>query len=202
MHKLMMMSATYRQSTMASPESLKVDPDNDLFSRMNRQRIEGEIVRNGLLAIAGRLNPKPGGPGVFVPTPSADKGARPATPTADKKEATRRSVYLLARRNLRNPFLEAFDLPDSNLSCSKRERSTTAPQALALLNDTDVVDAAKALAAKLKDELDPVFAAYKRVLGREPTPTEAKVAREFLKDSPLSELCRALFNVNEFVYVD
>ncbi|OWK45376.1 protein of unknown function DUF1549 [Fimbriiglobus ruber] len=202
MHKTMLMSATYQQSTTASPDALKADPDNNLFSRMNRQRIEGEIVRDSLLAVSGRLNPKPGGPGVSVPGPAADKGARPATVTADKAEYTRRSVYLFARRNLRNPFLEAFDLPDSNLSCPQRERSTTAPQALALLNDADVIASAKALAAKLKDEPDPVAAVYRITLGRLPTAAEATVAREFLKDSPLSELCRALFNVNEFVYVD
>jgi hypothetical protein len=133
---------------------------------------------------------------VTIPESSARNAA------IDKTEFTRRSVYLFARRNLRNPFLSAFDLPDSNLSCPKRERSTTAPQALALLNDGDVVESAKALAAKLKDDPDPVTTAYRLVLGRKPSDFEAKTAREFLKDSPLSELCRALFNLNEFVYVD
>jgi Protein of unknown function (DUF1553) len=166
---------------------------------MNRLRIEGEIVRDSLLAVSGRLNSKRGGPGVSIPA-STDKGVR--STTADKAETTRRSVYLFVRRNLRNPFLGAFDLPDSNLSCPKRERSTTAPQALALLNDADVIEAARALGVKLKDEPEPVAAAYRLLLGRKPSETEAKAAREFLKDSPLSELCRALFNVNEFMYVD
>jgi hypothetical protein len=202
MHKLMLLSATYQQSTTASPAALRADPDNKLFSRMNRQRLEGEIVRDSLLAISGRLNPKQGGPGVLMPISAADKGARTATVTTDKTEYSRRSVYLFARRNLRNPFLEAFDLPDSNLSCSRRERSTTAPQALALLNDADVVAAARSLAAKLQEDPEPVMAAYRLVLGRKPTQTEMNSAREFLKNSPLSELCRAVFNVNEFVYVD
>src|SRR5579872_175116 len=163
MHKAMLMSATYQQSTVSSPETLKLDPDNKLYSRMNRQRIEGEIVRDSLLAISGRLNPKQGGPGVTIP----ENSARPAA--IAKTELTRRSIYLFARRNLRNPFLGAFDLPDSNLSCPKRERSTTAPQALALLNDGDVVESAKALAAKLKDDPYPVMAAYRLVLGRKPS---------------------------------
>ena len=199
MHKAMLISATYQQSSMVSPEGMKLDPDNNLFSRMNRQRLEGEIVRDSLLSISGRLNAKRGGPGVIVPT-AKEKAAGQAS--ADNLELRRRSIYLFARRNLRNPFLGAFDLPDSNLSCSRRERSTTAPQALALLNDADVVEAARSLAAKVQDEPDAVIAAYRLVLGRQPSDVETKAAREFLKDSPLTELCRALFNVNEFVVVD
>jgi hypothetical protein len=105
---------------------------------------------------------------------------------------------------LRFPFLEAFDLPDSNLSCPKRERSTTAPQALALLNAEDVVEAANALATRLNKlpEAECVEVAYRLTLGRQPTANELKTATEFLKQSPLRELCRALFNVNEFVYLD
>jgi hypothetical protein len=118
----------------------------------------------------------------------------------------RRSVYIFARRNLRFPFLEAFDLPDSNLSCPKRERSTTAPQALALLNSTDVVDAANAFAARLRAESQTdeqrIARAYQLTIGRQPSPTEWKLAQAFLQQSPLSELCRALFNLNEFVYLD
>lgn len=121
---------------------------------------------------------------------------------ADPASQTRRSIYLLARRNLRNPFLEAFDLPDSNLSCSRRERSTTAPQALALLNDAAVVDAARAMAKQIQSESDPVTAAYRRALGRRPSVAEADAARAFLAGSPLTEFCRALFNLNEFVYLD
>jgi hypothetical protein len=185
LHRIILTSATYQQSTVGSADSVRLDPDNLLFSRMNRRRLEGEVVRDSLLAISDRLQMKLGGPG------------------AAKRDApSRRSVYLFARRNLRNPFLEAFDLPDSNLSCPKRECSTTASQALALLNDSDVAEAAKALAAKLSNESDPVAVAYRLVLSRPATEMELQAAREFLNDSPLSEFCRALFNVNEFVYLD
>jgi hypothetical protein len=115
-------------------------------------------------------------------------------------------VYLFQRRNRRDPFLEAFDLPDSNLSCPKRERSTTPPQALALLNATEAADAAKALAGRLEREAatdaERVERAYQLVLGRGPTANEKERAMAFLRASPLSELCRALFNLNEFVYLD
>jgi hypothetical protein len=207
MHRLILLSETYQQSTQVSKEAAKVDPDNKLLSRMNRQRLEGEAVRDGLLAISGRLNSRAFGPGVVLPSAArASGGARPVPVTADAKEYTRRSVYLFQRRNLRDPFLEAFDLPDSNLSCPKRERSTTAPQALALLNSPEVMEAAKALAMRLtkdaKTDAERVTFAYRLTLGRTPTAQEAERATAFLKDSPLSELCRALFSLNEFVYLD
>src|SRR3954454_744051 len=111
-----------------------------------------------------------GGPGVGAPaTKSVKTSPEPVT-------HSRRSVYLFARRNLRDPFLEAFDLPDSNLSCPRRERSTTAPQALALLNAADVAEAATALVERLGREThsaaEAVERAYRLVLGRAPTPAE------------------------------
>jgi hypothetical protein len=199
----MLTSATYQQS--ASAKAHAADPDNRLFGRMNRLRLEGEIIRDSLLAVSGRLNPKMSGPGVFPPVPPA-AGAKDWMASPDLADHTRRSVYIFARRNLRFAFLEPFDPPDSNQSCPKRERSTTAPQALALLNSSDVVAAAKALAARLERETpgtdERIALAYRLTLGRLPSRTEQKLARAFLQESPLSELCRALFNLNEFVYLD
>ena len=204
---MMLLSETYQQSTHASKDATTLDPDNKLLARMNRVRLEGEAVRDALLAVGGRLNTKMGGPGVVLPEAArAAGGSRPVAVTADPKEYARRSVYLFARRNLKLAFLEAFDLPDSNLSCPKRERSTTATQALALLNAEETMTAAKALADRLtreaKTDEDRVVLAYRLTLGRAPLAQEAERAKAFLKDSPLSELCRALFNVNEFVYLD
>jgi hypothetical protein len=205
MHRLMLLSATYQQSTRAAAQTLAKDPENELFSRMNRQRLEGEIVRDSLLAVSGHLERKMGGPGVFPPLPG-DTVLKEWKVSPDPKDHVRRSVYIFARRNLRFPFLETFDLPDSNLSCPKREQSTTAPQALALLNAKDVVTAANKLAQRVEKEAsspqDRIVLAYRLVLGRGPTPREEEVAREFLQESPMSELCRALFNLNEFVYLD
>jgi hypothetical protein len=207
MHRMMLLSSTYRQSTTPSAGALAKDPDNALFSRMNRQRLEGEAIRDGLLAVSGRLNPKMGGPGVVLPLPpDVVGGAKDAKPTTDKAEHVRRSVYLFARRNLRTAFLEPFDLPDTNQSCPKRERSTTAPQALALLNSADVAVAAKNLANRLEREAttaeDRIVLGFRLTLGRRPSENETRMANEFLRSSSLTELCRALFNVNEFVYLD
>ena len=189
LHKLMLLSATYRQS------------------RVNRLRLEGEAVRDSLLFVSGELNLKAGGPGVVLPDASRAAGGSRAVPVAaDIKEHDRRSVYLFSRRNLRLPFLEAFDLPDSNLSCPKREKSTTAPQSLALLNAPEVIAAATAMSDRLMKEAttepERIDRAYRLALGRPPTDKEMERAKTFLKDSPLSELCRALFNLNEFVYVE
>jgi hypothetical protein len=210
MHKRMLTSTTYQQSTTHhSPLTTHQtkDPDNKLFWRMNRVRLEGEAVRDTLLAVSSLLNLKAGGPGVVLPDlTAASGGARPVAVTADVKEHQRRSVYLFSRRNLRQPFLEAFDLPDSNLSCPKRERSTTAPQALALLNASEATTAARALAERLEKEaktnVERIERAYRLTLGRSPTGGEMERAKVFLKESPLSELCRALFSLNEFVYLD
>jgi hypothetical protein len=207
LHKLMLLSATYQQATAPSPAALAQDPDNRLLARMNRLRLEGEVVRDSLLAVGGRLNLQMGGPGVFPPIPAeALRGFSGWKASADPQDHVRRSVYIFARRNLRFPFLEAFDLPDSNLSCPRRERSTTAPQALALLNAADVVAAARALAERVgkeaESEEERISLAYRLTLGRQPSTAEMEVAREFLARSPRSELCRALFNLNEFVYTD
>ena len=207
MHKLMLMSATYQQSTIATNDVVAKDPDNAWFSRMNRRRLEGEIIRDSLLAVSGRLNKKMGGPGVFPPLPAEAKVSAKEWPvTADAEEHTRRSVYLFARRNLRFPFLETFDLPDSNQSCPKRQQSTTGPQALAMLNSADVAVAAKALAQRVAKATNVVdeqaTLVFRLTYARLPSAAELQAVREFLRHSPLDELCRALLNTNEFVYVD
>ncbi|HXX92159.1 MAG TPA: PSD1 and planctomycete cytochrome C domain-containing protein, partial [Planctomycetota bacterium] len=206
MHRLILTSETYRQSSVWAP-STRQDPENRLYGRMNRLRLEGEVIRDSLLAISGRLNPEMFGPGVFPPVP-ADvlKGSRGWTVSANPRDHVRRSIYIFARRNLRFPFLEVFDAPDSNLSCPERGRSTTAPQSLTLLNAEDVVEAARATAARLNLEAKTpearVDRAYRLVLGRPPSAAEAALSRDFLARSSLVEFCRALFNLNAFVYAE
>jgi hypothetical protein len=210
MHKLMLMSATYQQASESPRTAVRghsIDPENLFLGRMNRQRLEAEIIRDSLLAVSGRLNNKMAGPSVFVPMPPDTKMAVkewPVTPNAD--EHRRRSIYLFARRNLKHPLLETFDLPDTNQSCPKRQQSTTGPQALALLNSGDVTAAAKAMAIRIGDEAksgdERVNRAFRLAFARPASAEELRAAREFLRESPLSELCRALLNANEFVYVD
>jgi mono/diheme cytochrome c family protein len=215
MHRLMLTSATYKQGSAGSgnPQSAirnpqSTDPENRLLSRMNRLRIEGEVIRDSLLVIGDKLNPELGGPGVFPPIPKElyEGSMGGWNPNDHEREYSRRSVYIFARRNLRFPFLEVFDAPDSNLSCPLREKSTTAPQSLALLNADEVLKASQAAAARFMREAandeDRITLACRYVLGRPPSPDERAMARNFLKQSPLSEFCRALFNLNDFVYLD
>jgi hypothetical protein len=204
MHRMLMTSAAYQRSI--GPVSPK-DPENQLFGRMNRRRLEGEVIRDSLLFVSGRINLEMGGPGVFPPIPSDIlKGSRGWTTSGDPKDHVRRSVYIFSRRNLRFPFLEVFDAPDSNLSCPERGRSTTAPQSLTLLNAGEVMAAAKAtterIEAAAKTPAEKVDLLYRLALGRPPTERERALAVEFLSRSPLPELCRAVFNLNSFVYLE
>jgi hypothetical protein len=211
MHKLILMSEVFQQSSEAGAEALQRDPENRLFSRQNRHRLEGEAIRDSLLLISGQLNPRVGGPSVFPPIP-ADiiKVSKNWTAGADASDHTRRSVYIFSRRNLRFPFLEVFDAPDSNLSCPERGRSTTAPQSLTLLNSEEVMTAARATAEQLRARPgaadDRMNHAFRLVLGRPPSKSEVELARRFLDSgnsmAAWTEFCRALFNLNAFVYVD
>ncbi len=199
-------AASFPRSALRVPRS--PDPDNKLYSRMNRLRLEGEVIRDSLLAISGQLNPELGGPGVFPPIPKeVIAGAKGGWPQNDRAhDWSRRSIYIFARRNLRFPFLEVFDAPDNNLSCPARERSTTAPQSLTLLNADEVTVAAKLTGARLMKEAastdERIALAYHLVLGRPPSAKERELARAFLAQSPLHEFCRALFNLNDFVYAE
>jgi hypothetical protein len=207
MHKIILLSATYRQSSAVSPAARAADSENKLYSRMSRVRLEGEAIRDSLLAISGQLNPQMGGPGVFPPIPKEIFAGAKGWPVSERaSDYSRRSIYVFSRRNLRFPFLEVFDAPDSNLSCPVRERSTTAPQALTLLNADEVTTAAKLTADRLKRGAastdDQIVLAYRLTFARAPSSREAAIARDFLAQAPLEEFCRALFNLNDFVYVE
>ncbi len=192
-HRLIVTSATYRQTAVAA-HGAKVDPNNKLLWRMNRRRLEAEAVRDSVLAAAGTLNRQIGGPSVKIPlepevyallfTEGEPDGLWPVTP--DAKQHTRRSLYLFNKRNVRLPLLEAFDQPDTLNSCADRPVSTFAPQALILMNSPFVHAQAKALAITLaKETLDTdkqLSALYRRAVGRAPTAAERELATEFLKD--------------------
>jgi hypothetical protein len=196
-HRLMVTSATYRQasSTPPSPATTKADPENKLLWRMPHRRLEAEAIRDSILTAAGTLNPQLGGPSVKVPlepevydlifTEGEPDGLWPVTP--DAAQHVRRSVYLLSKRNVRNPLFEAFDQPDTLNSCAARPVSTFAPQALILMNGPFAQEQGKALALKLAREAGTnpakqIEGLYRRAFGRAPTAAEKALAVEFLKD--------------------
>jgi Protein of unknown function (DUF1549)/Protein of unknown function (DUF1553) len=216
-HRLILNSNTYLQSsTPPSDSALKTlaltkDPENILLWRFNRRRLEAEQIRDAILAASGTLNPKQGGPSVMVPIEQelVKLLYKPSQwlPAKDLAEHTRRSVYLIAKRNLRLPFMEVFDAPDLQVSCPRRESSTHAPQALELLNGLFTNEQAEALARRLVAEAGPnqrkqIDLGYRLVAGRPARPKEIQTALEFLKTQPKREFALALLNLNSFLYVN
>jgi hypothetical protein len=213
LHRLLVTSSTYRQSTHSreAAEGVATDPQNRLLWHFSRRRLEAEEVRDALLAAAGKLNLKAFGPSVVVPVESdlVELLYKPSQwEVSDERwEHFRRSVYLLAKRNLRLPFMEVFDQPDLQISCARRESSTHAPQALELLNGRLSNELAKTFAERLAEEAPgdvrrQVELAYQLVTGRQPSDREALLATEFLSRQPLREFALAIFNLNPFIYVD
>jgi hypothetical protein len=212
MHRLIATSATYRQSSQADPAALAADPDNTLLWRHGRQRLDGEALRDSLLAVAGRLNLEQGGPPIFPELPQeltklSNKGA--VWPVSERPgDRDRRSLYVFVRRNLRYPFFEAFDRPDTNASCPRRAVTTIAPQALTLLNSRLANDSARAFAARIAALAGPdrdaqVEVAYRIAFARKPDADERRTAREYFEGGgTVRHFCLALLNANEFLYIE
>ncbi len=190
MHRLMVTSSTYQQASTASAKTIEDDPENALFSRMPRHRLEGEAVRDALLASSGELNTAVGGPSVFPDLPPGMETRGGWVRSAKASDRNRRSLYVFVRRNLKYPLFDAFDAPDSNVTCPERNISVNAPQALMLLNSDLVLDQAKAMAGRVltvTDRNDPkalVTQAYRLALGRQPSEIERTRAVTFLEEQP------------------
>jgi uncharacterized protein DUF1553/uncharacterized protein DUF1549 len=211
MHRLIMLSNAYRSSSVGDEESLKRDPENHYLSRMNRHRLDSDAVRDTVLAVAGTLNLKMGGVGVIPPlTKEEILAARmpnlwPANP--DPAEHARRSIYLQMKRSLTLPMLQIFDAPDTATSCPRRESSTVAPQALALMNSEFTTAQAEQFAARIRklagdNPEASVETAWRLALGRLPTAEERQTALDYLRRNSLPRLALLIFNMSEFIYVD
>jgi hypothetical protein len=192
LHRVIVLSATYQQSSRPSQAG---DPENRLFGRMNRRRLDAEAIRDSLLSVAGRLEDRTGGP---------------AFP---EMAVPRRTLYLMSARTGANTsdFASLFDRADPCSIVEKRNVSTVAPQALFFLNDPFVSAQAAALAARLaRDPFrgpdETVRRLYEVVLGRPPSRAQAAVALRLLEPAagvdPLERLCHALLCTNEFLYID
>ena len=212
LHRLIVTSASYRQTSRSDRTSVRADPENALLGHFPRRRLDGEAIRDALLAVSGRLNPALEGPCVFPELPDeltrvpGKRDVWPVSPSIDDRD--RRSLYVFIRRNLRYPFFEAFDRPDTNASCPVRARTTIAPQALTLMNGGLARESARLLARRVErdagtDRDARIRRAYRLALARGPDPTELRLAAEFLGEGrELAHLCLALLNINEFVYIE
>lgn len=198
LHKQIMLSSVYRQSSSFHPERSQVDPNNLYLWRRTPRRLEAEAIRDSMLAVAGELDRSMYGPGSL---------------NADMK---RRSIYFFLKRSQLIPVMMLFDWPEHLVSIGQRSTTTVAPQALMFMNSPQGRQYAEALAARLSPQT-PIVDAYQRTFGREPTPQEANLAKAFLAQqadvyreakttsagqAALTDLCQTLFSMNEFIYVD
>jgi mono/diheme cytochrome c family protein len=184
MHRLVVNSATYRQSSRVTPEFYTKDPYNHLLARGPRFRVEGEIVRDIALAASGLLNPAMGGRSIYPPAPEflfqppASYGPKVWKEESDA-ERYRRSLYIFKFRSVPYPMLQTFDAPNGDFSCVRRQRSNTPLQALVSLNEAQFVECAQSLAHKMiteggKTDADRISYAFRRAVSRTPTPDERK----------------------------
>lgn len=186
MHRLLLLSNSYQQAATFNPEAAKIDPDNLLLWRFRRQRLSGEEVRDAMLAISGKLDLQMGGPGVFPEIPK-EMDVRGGWKRNESESArNRRSIYVFVRRNSRYPMFQAFDMPDTHESCARRSATTTAPQALNLLNDNVVLNAAQAFAGRIlnasgDDSKAQIVLAYQLAFARKPDTEEVKSSLAFLQ---------------------
>ena len=209
LHKLMLLSDTYRQSSVGSPEADKLDPTNSLLHKFRLKRLEGEAIRDAMLSVSGRLDAKMFGPGVLIHlTPFLDGRGKPGSGPIDGDG--RRSIYMGVRRNFLSPFLLAFDTPIPFSTVGRRQVSNVPAQALILLNDPLVhqqADAwAKAVLAKPGTTDERLKGMYLTAFGRAMTADELRECRDFLGKGETdakawAELAHTLFNVKEFVFV-
>ncbi|MBP3960574.1 DUF1553 domain-containing protein [Gemmata sp. G18] len=195
--RYIVLSRTYRQSV-----TVTADPENRLFGRANRRRLEAEEIRDTVLAVNGQLDLTRGGP-TFPDSLAADYGY--------KANSARRSVYLPQFRNALPEMLEVFDAADPSVTTGKRNTGTVAPQALFMMNHPFVLEHSKRAAARLlgekhADDTARITRAYRLTLGREPTLGERAVAERFLKGKPDADgwtaVFHALFASAEFRYVN
>ena len=212
LHRLIVTSDTYRQSSAHRPDCAALDADNRLLWRQNRTRLDAESIRDAVLQVTGTLDPTTGGPSVkqFVESPGIH-----VTPDVnylafdlDSPPARRRSVYRFIFRTLPDPFMETMDCADASQLTPTRTMSVTALQALSMLNNRFVVRYSEHLAARIERDVpenDPPKRSdrlYELTLNRSPTPDESKALSDYITKHGLPNACRVILNSNEFMFVN
>ncbi|MFO0842086.1 MAG: DUF1553 domain-containing protein [Gemmataceae bacterium] len=209
LHRLIVASAAYRQSSRHDAAATMVDADNRYLWRMNRTRLDAESLRDAVLAVAGQLGRSMGGPG-FEPFRFQDDHS-PVYDHADlaalhNPTTYRRTVYRFTVRSVPNPLLDCLDAADPNQATPVRNATLTALQALALRNNPFVVRQASHFADRLRgystDVERQIDHAYCLAFGRPPTDEERRAVGAYAREHGLAAACRVLLNANEFAFVD
>ncbi|MGI8982035.1 MAG: PSD1 and planctomycete cytochrome C domain-containing protein [Pirellulaceae bacterium] len=206
LHRLMLTSAAYRQSSRPQEKGLAVDASSRLLWRYPPRRLEAEVVRDSVLAVAGSLDLSMHGPGYSVFLPN-DNYVRVYNPKSEwGRDEWRRMIYMTKVRIEQDPIFGALDCPDAGQATAKRSRSTTALQALNLFNSPFMLQQSDLLAARVTSLAGEDSAAQTRqlfllIFSREPSGEEQASAMALIKEHGLAALCRAVLNANEFVFV-
>lgn len=208
MHRLIVTSNTYRQATAPSEDGLALDAENRLLWRKSPVRLDAESLRDAVLAVSGKLNPKMGGPGFRDVSITPNNGTTYYAPIYPKgDEYNRRTVYRFSPRGGRSAVLDTFDCPDPSTTAPRRSVTTTPLQALALLNNEFILNKARAMADRVqvleKGSLDEqVKRVFLDAYQRAPDAEELVLAKRLAGQYGLVTLCRSLFNSNEFVILN
>jgi hypothetical protein len=208
LHRLICTSAVYRQASNGDSTFEKVDGANQFLWRMNRRKLEAETVRDSVLAVAGQLDPTPGGPGYRAFGYADDESPHYdyAAYDPDDPQSHRRSVYRLIVRSVPDPFMATLDCADASALVAKRNETVTPLQSLALLNNKFMVRMADHFAERIKplgsDNIARLTSAFRLALARDPTAAEKKSLTAYADRHGLANACRVIFNMNEFVFVD
>jgi hypothetical protein len=206
LHRLIVSSATYQQSSRPRPDAQQVDAGNRLLWRVDPRRLSAEEIRDSILVAAGKLDDRLGGVGYRDVKEYKYRGSHfydPIEPTG--AESLRRTVYRFSPRGAKRTILDTFDCPDPSAKAPKRAVTITPLQALSLLNHYFVLDMAEHCADRVQSEAQTPRSQVDRlfglVYGRTAEPTEMDQAEAFVKENTLADLCRVLFNSNEFLHV-
>jgi len=207
LHKLILTSNTYRQSSQFNSSAAAVDADNRLLWHFAPRRIEGEAIRDLILSVSGQLNGQMDGPSFRPFTTSAFGGSIFYTLTdPETPQFNRRTIYRMNINSGKNPLLDAFDCPDPSVKIPWRRTTTTPLQALGLMNNEFVQRQARHFAQRVAQHSGPnllaqINHAYQLAFGREPTDTEAAEAAELAREQGLENVCWVLLNASEFLYL-
>jgi hypothetical protein len=212
MHKLIVMSATYRQSSALRPDLTAKDPQNKLLGRQHRLRLEAEIIRDAALSASGLLNRTLGGPGVYPPQPPeifAFTQNNHPWPESKGPDRYRRGMYTFIWRQSQHPLLTTFDAPDAQVACTRRNRSNTPLQALHLANDPTFVEIAKGLGERIlkegpADDAGRIVYGFKLCFSRAPTTEEQARLTTYVQaqrhtNDVWMRLARVMLNLDEFI---
>ncbi|MGN6136287.1 MAG: DUF1553 domain-containing protein, partial [Aureliella sp.] len=221
LHRQILLSNAYRQSSATQPDGQRIDPDNQLFWRQSVRRLSAEQLRDSVLAVSGQLNEEQFGPSIY-PTLSQEVLASQSRPgsgwgKSSPAEQARRSIYIHVKRSLPVPMLAAFDFPETDISCEARFLTTQPGQALTMLNSQWMQEQAAALEARARREAgselrDIAARALELVLSQAGDSADVDelvdLARrlmakhDFTEEQARRAICLAALNINQFLHID